>query len=61
MGFSLVVGSYSVVAMCGLLIAVASLSAEHRLYGALTSVVMAHWLSSCGSQALEHRLSNCGT
>ena len=34
-------------AVRGLLIAVASLVAEHRL-------------SSCGSQALEHRLSSCG-
>ena len=30
----------------------ASLVAEQRL--------AARWLSSCGSQALEHRLSNCG-
>ena len=35
------------IAVCGLLIAVASL--------------VKHGLSSCGSQALEHRLSSCGT
>ena len=29
--------------------------------GAQASVVVAHGLSSCGSQALEHRLSSCGT
>ena len=36
----------------GLLIAVASLVAEHGL--------LARGLSSCGLQALEHRLSSCG-
>ena len=36
--------------LCG---AVASLVAEHRLRCA--------GFSSCGSWALEHRLSNCGT
>ena len=41
------------VAVRGLLIAVASLVAEHRL--------QVHGLSSCGSWALEHRLSSCGT
>ena len=41
------------VAVRGLLIAVASLVAAHGLY--------ACGLSSCGSQALEHRLSSCGT
>ena len=45
----------------GLLIAVASLVAEHGLLGTQTSVVVAHGLSSCGSRALEHRLSSCGT
>ena len=28
--------------------------------GAMASVFVARGLSSCGSQALEHRLSNCG-
>ena len=40
------------VAVRGLLIAVASLVTEHRL--------QACGLSSCGSQALECRLSSCG-
>ena len=56
----------------GLLIVVASLVVEHRLYtrrlsscdaralGTWASVVVASWLSSCGSRALERRLSSCG-
>ena len=44
----------------GLLIAVASLVAEHRLQ-VRASVVVAHRLSSCGSRDLERRLSSCGT
>ena len=61
-GFSLVAGSrvYSLAAVCGLLSAVASL-AKHRLQGTRASVVAAHGLSRCGSQALEHRLNSCGT
>ena len=31
-----------------------------RALGTLASVVVAHGLSSCGSQALERRLSSCG-
>ena len=31
-----------------------------NLSGARASVVVAHGLSSCGSQALERRLSSCG-
>ena len=31
-----------------------------RALGAWASVVVAHGLSSCGSQALERRLSSCG-
>ena len=31
-----------------------------RALGARASVVVAHGLSSCGSQALERRLSSCG-
>ena len=56
-GFSLVVVSrgYCAVAVCGLLIA-----AEHRLEGMQVSAVAAHGLNSCGSQALEHRLSSSG-
>ena len=60
--FSLVVagGGYSPVGLCGLLTAVASLPAELRLQGAQASLVATHGLSSCSSQALEHRLSSCG-
>ena len=54
-GLSLVVESegYSLVAVRGLLIAVASLVAEH-------SSGVRSGLSSWGSRALEHRLSSCG-
>ena len=48
-------------AVRGLLIAVASLVAEHGALGAWASVVVARELSSCGSRALECRLSNCGS
>ena len=52
-GFSLVVVSrgYTVVAVSRLLIAVASLVAEHELSGTWASVLAAH-----GLRALEHRL-----
>ena len=46
------------VAVCVLLIAVASLVAKHRPQ---ISVVVVCRLSSCGSRALERRLSSCGT
>ena len=61
-GFSLVAasGGYPVVVMYGL-IAVASLVAEHRLQGMWASVAVAGGLSSCSSQALEHRLNSCST
>ena len=42
----------------GLLIAVASLM-EHGLQGVQASVKAEHRLTSCGSQALEHRLLWC--
>ena len=32
-----------------------------RALGVRASVFVALWLRSCGSQALEHRLSSCGT
>ena len=51
---------YLVVAGC-IFTAVSSLLAEHGLQGTLASVVTAPGLSSCSSQALEHRLSTCGT
>ena len=60
-GFSSVVasGGYSPVVVCGLLVAVAPLVVEHRLWA---SAVAARELSSDGSQApLEHRLSSCDT
>ena len=46
------------VAVRGLLIAVASLCFRAPALGTWASVVVTHGLSSCGSQALEHRLSN---
>ena len=45
--------------MRGLLVAVTSLAVEYGLSGLQASVVVAHGLSSCDSQALEHRLF-CG-
>ena len=46
-------GGFSLIAACRLLIAVACLVTEHRLYGTRTSAVAAHGLSSCNSQALK--------
>ena len=37
-----------------------SLAAEQGVSGARASIVVAHELSSYGSQALEHRLNSCG-
>ena len=53
-GCSLVLESegYSLVAVCRLLVAMASLVVKHRLW--------APGFSSCSSRALEHRLSSCG-
>ena len=51
---------YPPVAVCGLLTVVASLVAEHRLWGALGSVVVVCRFSSCNSWALEDRFSSCG-
>ena len=53
-------GGYSLVAMRGLLIAVASFL-EHRLWSIWASVVAVHGLSSLGSWTLEHRTSSCGS
>ena len=60
-GFSLVAAGRgsSLGAVCGLLVAVASL-VEHGLQGLWAPVLVAQGLCSCGSGALEHRLSNCG-
>ena len=51
---------YSLVVVCGLLIAVAFLVSEHGLSGTQVSVVLACGLSSCNSWALEHELNCCG-
>jgi len=51
---------YSLVAVCGLLIAVASFVGEHGLWGSRASVVVACGLSSCGSWAPEHRFNSFG-
>lgn len=58
--FSLVAasGCCSLAVMCGLLTEVASLVAEHRLWGAQASAVTAHGLSGFASPALQHRLSS---
>ena len=63
MDFSLVVanGGYSLIAVHGLLITVASLVAEHGLKGSQASIAAACGLSSCDSQVLEHRLNSYGT
>ena len=55
------VRGFSLVAVCGLLIATASLVVEHGLQGVQASVVAAPGLSRCGFQAVECRLSSCGT
>ena len=47
-------------AVRGLLIAVASCCGAWAL-GVRASIVAVRGLSSCGSWALEHRLSSCGT
>ena len=51
----------ALVAVCGLLVVVAPLVAEHGLGGEWASVAAALGLSSCNSWALEHILSSCGT
>ena len=55
-GFSLVVGSWghSPAMVCELLIAVASLVAEHGLWGPQASEAALQGLSHCGSWALAH-------
>ena len=62
MGFSPVAvsGGYSLTDVHGLPIEVVSHVAEHRLYGAQALVVSGSGLSSCGSQAPEHRFNSCG-
>ena len=60
-GFSLVVKSrgYSLVMVLSFPIVVASLIAEHGLWGSWASVVAEHGLNSCGSRALERKLNRC--
>ena len=50
-------GGFSLVALHGLLIVLASLVAEHRLQGTWASVVAAHRLQSVGSVVVAHGLS----
>ena len=50
----------SLIVVCGLLMAVASLVAELGLSGVRASVIAAHGLSSCDSRPLEHRINSCG-
>ena len=58
--FSLAVecGGYCLVGVRWLLTAVVSL-AEHGLWGAQSSVAVAHGLRTCSSLVLEHRFNNC--
>ena len=62
-GFSLVVESrgHSLAVVHRLLTVVTSLVAEHGLLGLWASVAVAHRHNTCGSWAVEHRLSSCGT
>lgn len=62
-GFSLAVVSrgYAIVVVSGLLTVVACLFTVHGLQGTWASLLAACGLSSCGSQALWHRLNSCGT
>ena len=53
--------SYSLVAVQGFLVAVASLVEGHGLWGTRVSVAVAHGLRSCGSRAPDHRLNSCGS
>ena len=53
-------GGCSLVAMRGLLIAVAFLVAEHGLWDSQASAAAAHELSGCGSRALEHSFNSRG-
>ena len=54
----MVSGGAILVAVLGLLAAVASLTVGHRLCGTRVSVVAADGLSSCGLQVLEARLNS---
>ena len=52
---------YYLAIVCWLLIVVSSLVVEHWLLGAGASVAVRHGFRSCDSQALEHKLNDCGT
>ena len=52
---------YSLAVIRGLLIVVAFLVAEHRLYSELASAAAARGLGSCGSRAPEGGLGGCST
>ena len=51
---------YSLAVTRGLPIMLAPLAVNRGMLGVQASVVAALGLSSCGSWALEHRLSSCG-
>ena len=53
-------GAHSLVAVHGLLSAVASPTAEYGLQDTQVSAAATHGLSSCGSWALENRFNSCG-
>lgn len=53
-------GSYSLVAVHGLLIVVAPLVAEQRLWGVRASGALTRGLRSCDAWAVERMLSSCG-
>ena len=52
-------GGYSLLQCAGFSLRWLLCCGAHAL-GAQASVVAAHWFSSCGSQAVECRLSSCG-
>ena len=58
MGFSLIAadGDYSLVAVHGFLLSVASLAVEQGSPGCTGFSRCGVWLSSCDSQALQHRV-----
>ena len=52
---------YSLVKGLRLFVEAVSLFAEHGFLGPGASIVAASGVSSCSSQALDHRLNSCGT
>ena len=51
---------FSLAAVCGLLIVMASLAPGRRFLGTRASAAVAGGLGSCGSQTLENVFSSCG-